>query len=245
MLNRFEHNVTVQSILDQTKNDLCLSAPAALSEQRSNQEALDPSVPARKYYDLIDDPSLLNDVRLCINDMILLLSSNFYQTSQSSTSLSLSFSDLSLIPSSSTTSTNSLPNSPSTSHSLFHRSLSRFSSTTSNQEHSFSNEHLLRLPAASFSRCADHLTSPATSTNASLLGKKRRKNKPKQELANDSFLNTNNSNNRCYSTPDAFNRQASSPFICQVLLPDDYSDFLVVDDSPTNDQCDLKRSSHW
>ena len=251
MLNRFEHNVTVQSILEQMKDDLKLTVPATLSQpivvaRRANQESLETSMPSRKYYDLIDDPSLLNDVRLCINDMILFLTSNFYQTSQSSASLSLSFSDLSLIPSSSssTAATNSLPNTPSTPHSLFHRSLSRFSSTTSNQEHPFSTEHLLRLPAASFSRCADHLTTPA-SANASLLGKKRRKNKAKQQLSNESLLNTNNSNNRCYSTQDDLHRQLSYPSISQVLLPTDCSQFLVIDDSTANSDCDVKGNSLW
>jgi len=99
--------------------------------------------------------------------MILFLTSNCYQTSQSSTSLSIPFSDLSLIPSSPTTA-------PSTRHSLFHRSLSRFSSTTTSQDYSFNNEHLLRLPTTSFSRCADDLTS-SSSTNSSNMKKTKKK----------------------------------------------------------------------
>ncbi|CAF4293993.1 unnamed protein product, partial [Rotaria magnacalcarata] len=106
-------------------------------------------------YNIIDDSNILNDVRLCINDMILFLTSTFYQTSQSS-SLSLSFSDLSLIQ------TSSSPTTPTTPHSLFHRSLSRFSSTTSSQDHSFTNEHLLRLPPTVFPRCIEKLTPPSS-----------------------------------------------------------------------------------
>jgi hypothetical protein len=147
--------------------------------------------------------------------MILFLTSNFYQTS-----LSIPFSDLSLIPSSPTT--------PTTPYSLFHRSLSRFSTTTTtttNQDHSFSNEHLLRLPTTSFSRCFENLT-PPSSTNSSIIGKKRRKNKNKQQQSNEILLNTNNNNNnisnqdQCYLQPSTYH----------VYLPEDSLDFFVIDE---------------
>lgn len=145
--------------------------------------------------------------------MILFLTSNFYQTS-----LSVPFADLSLIPSS--------PTSPTTSHSLFHRSLSRFSTTTStNQDHSFANEHLLRLPTTSFSRCFDNLT-PPSSTNSSIIGKKRRKNKNKQQQSNEILLNTNNNNNNMFDKEDCYLPQSTY----HVYLPEDPGDFIVIDE---------------
>jgi hypothetical protein len=221
MLNRFEHNVSVQSIIEQTKTNIFLPSQQILDQHQTDNESIDPILTSKKFYDIIEDSNILDDVRHCINDMILFLTSNFYQTSQSSTSLSISFSDLSLIPSSPTSA-------PSTPHSLFHRSLSRFSSTTTSQDHSFNNEHLLRLPTTSFSRCADNLTSPS-STNSSNIGKKRRKNKNKQQQqqSNEILLNTNNNNNVKNENDDCLQQQQP---IFNVFLPEDCSDFVVIDE---------------
>ena len=159
--------------------------------------------------------NILDDVRLCINDMILFLTSNFYQTS-----LSIPLADISSIPSS--------PPTSSTPHSLFHRSLSRFSSSTASQDHSFSNEHLLRLPTNSFSRCFESLT-PPSSTNSSIIGKKRRKNKNKQQSGtNEILLNTNNNNNN-HRLCDETNGYLQQPTY-QVYLPEDTCDLIVIDE---------------
>ncbi len=213
LLNRFEHNVTVQSIIDQIKGNIFLPCQSQqiLDQHQIDNECIDPILISKKSYDIIDDSTILDDVRLCINDMILFLTSNFYQTS-----LSIPFSDLSLIPSS--------PTSPTTSHSLFHRSLSRFSTTTTNQDHSFSNEHLLRLPTTSFSRCFENLT-PPSSTTSSIIGKKRRKNKNKQQQQSEEILfNTNNNNNNIYDEEDYYLQQSTY----HVYLPEDSSDFIVI-----------------
>jgi hypothetical protein len=208
MLNRFEHNVTVQSLIDQLKTNLFL--PCQSDQNQTDTESIDPILTSKKSFDIIDDSTILNDVRLCINDMILFLTSNFYQTS-----LSIPLSDVSLIPSS--------PSSPSTPHSLFHRSLSRLSSTTTNSDHSFSNEHILRLPTTSFSRCFERLT-PPSSINSSLIGKKRRKNKNKQQT-NEILLNTNNNNNN-HNEENCYLQQSTY----HVYLPEDSSDFIVIDE---------------
>ena len=226
MLNRFEHNVTVESIIDQTKTSIFLPCQSQqiLDQHQTDNESIDPILISKKSYSMIDDSDILDDVRLCINDMILFLTSNFYQTSQSSTSLSLSFSDLSLIPSS--------PTAPSTPHSLFHRSLSRFSSTTVSQEHSFTNEHLLRLPTTSFSRCIENLT-PPLSANSSIIAKKRRKNKNKQQnQSNEMLFNANNNNNNNNTINEKDNYSQKSTY--DVFLPEDCSDFVVIDEQDSN-----------
>jgi len=207
MLNRFEHNVTVQSIIDQIKTNIFLPCQSQqiLDQNQIDNELIDPILTSKKSFDIIDDTNILDDVRLCINDMILFLTSNFYQTS-----LLIPFSDLSLIPSS--------PNS------LFHRSSSRLSTTT-NQDHSFSNEHILRLPTTtSFSRCFENLT-PPSSTNSSIIGKKRRKNKNKQQ-SNEILLNTNNNNNNISNQDDHYLQQSTY----HVYLPEDSFDFIVIDE---------------
>jgi hypothetical protein len=213
MLNRFEHNVTVQSIIDQIKTNIflpCQSQQILDYQNQTDNELIDPILTSKKSFDIIDDSNILDDVRLCINDMILFLTSNFYQTS-----LLIPFSDLSLIPSS-----------PTTPYSLFHRSSSRLSTTTTNQDHSFSNEHILRLPTTtSFSRCFENLT-PPSSTNSSIIGKKRRKNKNKQQ-SNEILLNTNNNNNNNISNQDDCYLQQST---YRVYLPEDSFDFIVIDE---------------
>ncbi|CAF1427817.1 unnamed protein product [Adineta steineri] len=222
ILNRFEHNITVQNITDQMQTNLFLPCQSQqiFDQHQTDNESIDPILISKKSYDTIDDINILNDVRLCINDMILFLTSNFYQ---SSTSLLLPFSDLSLIPTSPTT--------PSTPHSLFHRSLSRFSSTTANQDHSFTSEHLLRLPTAAFSRCIENLT-PPSSTNSSIIGKKRRKNKNKQETSTEMLFNTNNNNNNnMINMKDNYSQQSTY----NVFLPEDCSDFIVIDEQNNND----------
>jgi hypothetical protein len=219
MLNHFEHNVTVQSIIEKTKTNLFLpySPQQILDQNQTDNESIDPILISKKSYNIIDDSDIVDDVRLCINDMILFLTSNFYQTS-------LSFSDLSLIPSSPTT--------PSTPHSLFHRSLTRFSSTTTSQDHSFTNEHLLRLPTTTFSRCIENLTSPSSSINSSIIAKKRRKNKTKQQhQSNEMLFNTNNNNNNnMINEKDNYSQKSTY----NVFLPEDCSDFVVIDEQDNN-----------
>ncbi|CAF0963379.1 unnamed protein product [Adineta ricciae] len=218
MLDRFEHNVTVQSILDQTKTSVYIPCSSAqVSDQhQTDTESIDPILTSKKFYETIDDSNILDDVRLCINDMILFLTSTFYQASQP---FAMSFSDLSLIPSSPTT--------PTTSYSLFHRSMSRFPSTTTSQEHSFTNEHFLRLPSTSYSRCLESL-SPPSSNSSSLAGKKRRKSKNKQSphQSDEMLFNTNNNNNYRINTEDNYSRQ----FVYNVCLPEDCTDFVVIDE---------------
>jgi hypothetical protein len=243
MLNRFEHNVTVQNIIDHlpltTKpNNFITSEQENLNK---DNEIIDSLLTSKKFYDIIDDSLILDDVRLCINDMILFLTSNFYQTtltittttsttSQSSTPLSVSFHDLSLISSSTTT---SLPSTPSTPHSRFHRPLTRFPSTS--QDHTFNTEHILRLPSATFSRCIDtsNLT-PPPSAQSSIIGKKRRKNKNKQQ-PNELLLNINNNNNNM-NHEDNFLQEQQQTF--NVFLPEDCSDFVVIDEQNDNDWID-------
>ncbi|CAF1626827.1 unnamed protein product [Adineta ricciae] len=248
MLTRFEHSVTVQSILDQLASTM-KQTNVPLSEQNNQQkdvEILDSVSTSKKFYDTIDDSLILDDVRLCIDDMILFLTSNFYQTtllsssltlptttvttgttSPTSTPLSVSFHDLSLISSSPTTA--SLPSTPSTPHSRFHRPLTRFPSTT-NQDHSYNTEHLLRLPtgtSAAFGRCFDAMNlTPPLSAQSSLLAKKRRKNKSKPS-PNELVLNTNNNNNNQMAVDrDCFFQQQNF----QVFLPDDCLDCVVIDE---------------
>ncbi|CAF2128680.1 unnamed protein product [Rotaria magnacalcarata] len=234
MLNHFEQNVTVESLVGQTKPNLFVPSQAQniLEQNGIDNKPIDPILTSKKSYNIIDDSNILNDVRLCINDMILFLTSTFYQTSQSS-SLSLSFSDLSLIQ------TSSSPTTPTTPHSLFHRSLSRFSSTTSSQDHSFTNEHLLRLPPTVFPRCIEKLT-PPSSTNSSIIGKKRRKNKNKQQQrqqSNEIILNTNNNNNSYYNTMnESDNYLQQSTY--SVILPEDYAGFCIIDEQNDDDCCD-------
>jgi hypothetical protein len=213
MLIRFEHNITVQNILDQLPSIGKTTNLISIEQENlpKDEQIIDPILTSKKFYDIIDDSLILDDVRLCINDMILFLTSNFYQTS-----LLIPFSDLSLIPSS-----------PTTPYSLFHRSSSRLSTTTTNQDHSFSNEHILRLPTTtSFSRCFENLT-PPSSTNSSIIGKKRRKNKNKQQ-SNEILLNTNNNNNNnnISNQDDCYLQQSTY----RVYLPEDSFDFIVIDE---------------
>ncbi|CAF4324820.1 unnamed protein product [Rotaria socialis] len=239
MLNNFEQNVTVESLVGQTKPNLFVPSQAQniLEQNGIDHESIDPILTSKKSYNIIDDSNILNDVRLCINDMILFLTSTFYQTSQSSSSsLSLSFPDLSLIQTSS-----SSPTTPTTPYSLFHRSLSRFSSTTSSQDHSFTNEHLLRLPSTVFPRCIEKLT-PPSSTNSSIIGKKRRKNKNKQQQhqrqqSNEILLNTNNNNNSyCNTMNEGDNYLQQSTY--SVILPEDDAGFVIIDEQNDDDCCD-------
>jgi len=235
MLTRFEHNITVENILDQlpsiTKpNNLISVEQENLSK---DQQIIDPILTSKKIYDIIDDSLILDDVRLCINDMILFLTSNFFQTTRSSQSLTpllVSFHDLSLISSSSTTS--SLPSTPSTPHSRFHRPLTRFSSTT-NQDHSFNTEQILRLTTTTFSRCID--TNNLTPT-LSVQSKKRRKNKNKQQQqSNELLLNINNNNNNMNDEQDYLQPQQQN---FNVFLPEDCSDFVVIDEQNDNNWID-------
>ena len=233
MVNRFEHNVTVQSILDQLPST-SKPNPVISSEEQNRpkvEEILDPIPPLKKCYDLVDNSLILEDVRLCIDDMLLFLTSNFFQTtrpSQSSTPLSVSFHDLSLI---SPTSTSSLPSTPSTPHSRFHRPLARFPSSTS-QDHSFHAEHILRLPTSVFPRCIEpNSLTPPLSASLNISGKKRRKNKNKQQT-NEILLNVNNNNNNNNSIGE---KQETLFFpTYQVFLPEDCSNFLVIDEETIN-----------
>ena len=88
MLDRFERNVTIQSIIDQlpsvTKSNTFI--PPEEQNHEKDQTILDPILTPKKFYDTIDDSLILDDVRLCINDMILFLTSNFFQTTRSSQS---------------------------------------------------------------------------------------------------------------------------------------------------------------
>ena len=64
MLNRFEHNVTVQSLIDQTRTNLflpCQSQPI-LDQHQTDNESIDPILISKKSYDIIDDSNILNDV---------------------------------------------------------------------------------------------------------------------------------------------------------------------------------------
>ncbi|CAF2873529.1 unnamed protein product [Rotaria sp. Silwood2] len=254
MLNRFEHNVTVQSIINQIPS-MAVTNNSTTTEQQNvdkNNEIVDSLCTSKKLYDIIDDSLIVDDVRLCINDMILFLTSNFYQTtllsstsilttttttaattSQPSTPLSVSFHDFSLLSSSSTTT--SAPSTPSTPHARFHRPLTRFSSTT-NQDHSYNTEHILRLPTSTFSRCIDatNLTQPL-SIQSSIIGKKRRKNKNKQQ-SNEILLNVNNNNNNMENEEKNLQHQQQPTF--DVILPEECSDFVVIDEKHDNDWID-------
>lgn len=184
-------------------------------QNHTDTESIDPILTSKKSFDTLDDSTILDDVRLCINDMILFLTSNYYQTS-----LSIPLPDLPSVSSSS-------PTTPSTPHSLFYRSLSRFSSTTSNPDHTFSNEHLLRLSANTYSRGFESLTtSSSSSTNTSIIGKKRRKNKNKQST-NEYLLNTNNNNSNVSNENDSSFQQMTY----QVYLPEESANFIIIDDA--------------
>ncbi|CAF1252724.1 unnamed protein product [Adineta steineri] len=254
MLNRFEYNITAQNIIDQLSSTAKSNNNILSSEQENvpeDNEITDPLMTSKKFYDTIDDSLILDDVRLCINDMILFLTSNFYQTtllssaltlptttttttstSPISTPLSVSFHDLSLISPTSP----SLPPTPSTPHSRFHRPLGRFPSTI-NQDHSFNSEHILRLPSTAFSRYNDttNLT-PPLSTQSSLIAKKRQKKKNKQE-SNELVLNTNNNNNNNNYIVDEENILLQQQTF-NVFLPEDCSDFIVIDEQDNNDWID-------
>jgi hypothetical protein len=248
MLTRFEHNITVQSIIGQLPSTMKTTNFLSSEKENPNKdnEIIDPLLTSKKCYDIIDDSLILDDVRLCINDMILFLTSNFYQTtllsststlptttttttSQSSPPLSVSFHDLS-----SPTST-SLPSTPSTPHSRFHRPLTRFSATT-NQDHSFNTEHILRLQTTTFSRCIDTVNfTPPLSVESSIMAKKRRKNKNKQP-SNELLLNTNNNNNTRNNEEEDLLEEQQQTF--SVFLPEDCEDFVVIDEQNNNDWID-------
>lgn len=257
MLSRYERDVTVQSIVNQIPS-VKITNNSVLSEKQSlskdNSEVMDATSQLKKCYDLIDDSLIVNDVRLCINDMILFLTSNIYQTrllsstsiltsttttattSQSSSPLSVSFHDLSLISTSTTNTTaSSLPSTPSTPHSRFHRSITRFSSAT-NQDHSFNTEHILRYPTSTFSRCIDTstLTPSLTIPQSSFVGKKRRKNKTKQQ-SNELVLNVNNNNNKNIDNIKENVQQKQQQQTFTVILSEDCADYVVIDDKSNND----------
>ena len=211
--------MTVQSIIDQLKSNLflpCQSSQTNSDQNHTDTESIDPILTSKKSLDLIDDSTILDDVRLCINDMILFLTSSYYQTS-----LLIPLPDMSSVSSSS-------PTTPSTPHSLFYRSFSRLSSTTSNQDHGLANEHLLRLSANSYSRAFESLTA-SSSTNASIIGKKRRKNKSKQST-NEYLLNTNNNNSHKSNKDDL----SFQPMTYEVYLPEESVDFIIIDDQVEN-----------
>ena len=230
MLTRFEHDLTVQNILDQLPSITKINniLPSEQPNLPKDEQILDPILTSKKLYDIIDDPRILSDVRLCIDDMLLFLTSTFCQTtrssiSQSSTPLSVSFHDLSLISSTPT----SLPPTPTTPHSLFHRSLTRFPSNPS-QDHSFNTEHLLRLPSSAFSRSIEPtILTPPLSAQSNISDKKRRKNKNKQQ-ANEVVLNVNNNNNNVMTAKHDTLLQQQQTF--SVLLPEDCADFVVIDE---------------
>jgi hypothetical protein len=228
MLIRFEHNITVQNILDQLPSIGKTTNLISIEQENlpKDEQIIDPILTSKKFYDIIDDSLILDDVRLCINDMILFITSNFFQTtrsSQSSTPLLVSFHDLSLIS----------PSTPSTPHSRFHRPLTRFSSTT-NQDHSFNTEQILRLTTTTttFSRCID--TNNLTPT-LSVQSKKRRKNKNKQQ-SNELLLNINNNNNNDMNDEQDYLQPQQRTF--NVFLPEDCSDFVVIDEQNDNDWID-------
>ena len=256
MLNRFEHNVTVQSILDQISSLTKTTTLASFKKDNFNKdnEITDLIPISKKSCTVIDDPLIIDDVRLCINDIILFLTSNFCQTtllssasslaattttattattSQCSTPLSISFHDLSLIPSfaSIKTTATSLPSTPSASRSFLHHSLTRFSSTT-NQDHSFNTENVRRLPTTTLSRYIDtsNLTS-LSSIKSSIFG---RKNKNKQP-SNDLLLNVNNNNNNNINKEEGSLQQQEQRHTINVSLPEDCSEFFVVDEQNDND----------
>jgi hypothetical protein len=228
MLIRFEHNITVQNILDQLPSIGKTTNLISIEQENlpKDEQIIDPILTSKKFYDIIDDSLILDDVRLCINDMILFITSNFFQTtrsSQSSTPLLVSFHDLSLIS----------PSTPSTPHSRFHRPLTRFSSTT-NQDHSFNTEQILRLTTTTFSRCID--TNNLTPT-LSVQSEKRRKNKNKQQQqSNELLLNINNNNNNDMNDEQDYLQPQQQTF--NVFLPEDCSDFVVIDEQNDNDWID-------
>lgn len=251
MLNRFEHDVSVQSIIDQlaTVKKPTPAPPVDQNTRSFEPEPADPVLTSKKMYDTIDDSLILHDVRQCIDDIILFLTSNFYQTallsstltlptttttttttSPTSTPLSVSFHDLSLIPSPTT----SLPSTPSTPHGRFPRTIPRFPSSAG-QDLSFSAEHKLRVSAAATAlpRCLDTVCmTPPLSAQSNLIAKKRRKNKSKP-AANELVLNTNNNNNNNNGKSDAVcierTLQSHLP-IFRVVLPEDDVNFVVIDD---------------
>jgi len=253
MLNRFEHNLTVQNILEQFPLTNKTNHSSSISEQTNvplSKDVVDPMFQSKKVYDIIDDSLILDDVRFCINDMILLLTSQIYQTalssytsiltnttttttttSQSSTPLSVSFHDLSLMSSSST----SLPSTPSTPHSRFHRQLTRFPSSTG-QDYPFNSEHLLRLPNA-LPRCMDTINanqfSPVLSSQTSLLAKKRRKHKasPTPSPTGEPIYNTNNNNNNDVANEFVVKNYSNPLAMFNVILPEEFSDMVVVDET--------------
>lgn len=243
MLNRFEHNITVQNLLDQLpstpKSNPVLPAEEQIEDRI--EEILDPILISKKFFDVIDDSLILEDVRLCINDMLLFLTSNFFQTTRSSqptTPLSVSFHDLSLL---SPTSPSSLPSTPSTPHSRFHRSLARFPSST-NQDHSFHTEHLLRLSTSTFSRCIEpNSLTPPLSSSLNIPGKKRRKNKNKQQSTSEIFLNVNNNNNK--KSFDERQLMLASLPVYSVCLPEDCSNIVVIDEDSTDIINDIQTNS--
>ena len=254
MLNRFEHDADVQGMINKSpqgaKVNGCPSTIEAAKISTDN-ETTDNVLASKKLYEIIDDQLILDEVRLCINDMILFLTSQFYQTalssytsiltnttttttttSQSSTPLSVSFHDLSLLSSTSV----SLPTTPTASHSRFHRPIPRFSSTTT-QEHVFNTEHFLRMPST-FTRCFDSINSnhftPILATQTSVLGKKRRKNKTKSSPDNQVLVNTNNNNN---NMDDAEDNTSTSVMNGQfnVYLAEECPDFVVIEEQQNND----------
>ena len=95
----------IQNIIDQlplTTKSNNFTSSEQITNISKDTEFNDSISTSKKYYDIIDDSLILDDVRLCINDMILFITSNFYQTTRSTTSqsppqLSVSFHDLSLI----------------------------------------------------------------------------------------------------------------------------------------------------
>ena len=217
MLNHFEHNVTVESMIEQTRTNPFVpdQSQQTVEQHESHVESTDLMLTSKKSFHIIDDSNILDDVRLCINDMILFLTSNFYQTS-----LSMSSSDPSLIPS---------PTVPSTPHPLFHRSRSRFSSTTTSQDHSLANEHRLRISTASFPHRVER-SMPLSLTDSTIISKKQRKNK--QQQSKEISLNTNNNNNRSLINDQDHYFQQSTYTVC---LPEDYPNLNIIDEHNDTD----------
>lgn len=261
MINNFEHDVNVQAIIDQlpklTKTTRSPSTCEHIKTPKENTPVENQST-SKKTYEKIEDSSILEDVRLCIDDMIMLLTSQFYQTalssftsiltntttttttsSQSSTPLSVSFHDLSLLSPTST----SLPATPTTSHVRFHRPMNRFSSTATQDHSYFVDHHHLRF-SSTLTRCLDsmnssHLTN--LSTQPGILGKKKRKAKSKLPLAdsndNEILVNTNNNNNNMDEHDQKTTNQPMTNEL-NVYLAEECSGLVVVDERNENDWLD-------
>ncbi|CAF1049600.1 unnamed protein product [Didymodactylos carnosus] len=259
MLIRFEHNVNVKSLLERVSSvvsttviqshEIQIPLPQRTLIQRnySSTTTTVNTVVTNSTETIPTQEAILNDVKLCIDDMILFITSTFYQTIVlASTASSTTPTSTAPSPSQPTspqmcsiscydyplnsTTPISLTSTPLTPHHRFHRSLSsRFSTSTTISIQD--GEHILRLPTATFPRCEP----------LPLKTKKKNRNKKSVVAINE---NINNNNNVVQPQQAESNQSSEQQQHYDVFVQEDFADqCLVVDESNQNETVEDKNKS--